>query len=92
MFGRERKAEAQGVLLRSLHAYPCNWSAWLSLAALNGGSTPGSCGQAEGDPGLPRHWTRDFYLAHVCLDAQENDEALGRLQVPVLDCSPSLDP
>lgn len=30
---------------------------------------------------LPRHWARDFYLVHVSLDAQNNEEALGRLQV-----------
>lgn len=53
----------------------------MALAGLGSPPGAGSSGPGEGDPGLPRHWARDFYLAHVCLDAQENDEALGRLQV-----------
>jgi hypothetical protein len=72
---RERRAEARQALVRSVHAFPCNWSAWLALAALDGGT------EVEADASLPRHWARDFYLVHVCLEAQENDEALGRLQV-----------
>ena len=30
---------------------------------------------------LPRHWVRDFYHASLCLEMQENQEALSRLQV-----------
>ena len=26
--GRKKSVEARDALLRSLHAYPCNWSAW----------------------------------------------------------------
>ncbi len=26
---RKRKQEAEVLLIASLHAYPCNWSAWL---------------------------------------------------------------
>jgi len=63
------------VLLRSLQAYPCNWGGWLALAALCG---PGQ--QVEPHTDLPLHWARDFYLVHICLDAQLNDEALSRLQ------------
>lgn len=62
-----------------MHGYPCNWSAWLALAAL---AAPGQeLASSEADTAMPRHWTRDFHLVHICLETQENDEALGRLQV-----------
>ena len=41
------------------------------------------CSAAEPDQAtaqLPRHWARDFFLVHLCLEAQSNEEALGRLQ------------
>ena len=47
------------------------------------------CGGAVACPeeaALPRHWMRDFYLADLCLESQENSEALGRLQARGLYC------
>ena len=38
------------------------------------------CSAAEPDQAtaqLPRHWARDFFLVHLCLEAQSNEEALG---------------
>ncbi len=72
---RGRRAEARAALVAALHGCPCHWGAWQALAAL-------AAGADAGDPAadLPRHWARDFHLAHLALEAQENDEALGRLQ------------
>ncbi|CAK0854219.1 unnamed protein product [Prorocentrum cordatum] len=33
--GAERATEARGVLLESVRAFPCNWSAWLDLLAVS---------------------------------------------------------
>ena len=37
--------------------------------------------EVGGEVDLPRHWMRDFFLASLCLEVQENQEALSRLQV-----------
>ena len=37
--------------------------------------------EVGGEVSLPRHWMRDFFLASLCLEVQENQEALSRLQV-----------
>lgn len=37
--------------------------------------------EVGGEVGLPRHWMRDFFLASLCLEVQENQEGLSRLQV-----------
>ena len=39
--------------------------------------------EVGGEVGLPCHWMRDFFLASLCLEVQENEEALSRLQVPL---------
>ena len=80
--GRGRKAEARAALVRALHECPCHWGAWQALAALAAGV------DAAVAADLPRHWARDFYLAQLSLEAQENDEALGRLQARLLTCLP----
>ena len=40
--------------------------------------------EVGGEVSLPRHWMRDFFLASLCLEVQENQEALSRLQVDLL--------
>lgn len=70
--------EGNELLLRSLHIYPCNWGAWLALATLQGSA---DLDQVSVDSALPAHWMRNFYLTHVCVEGQENEEALGRLSV-----------
>lgn len=40
--------------------------------------------EVGGEVGLPRHWMRDFFLASLCLEVQENQEALSRLQVCIM--------
>ncbi len=79
--GRGRKAEAHAALVRALHGCPCHWGAWQALAALAAGQDAAAAAH------LPRHWARDFYLAQLSLEAQENDEALGRLQARCPACS-----
>ena len=37
--------------------------------------------EATPELSLPSHWVRDFYHASLCLEMQENQEALSRLQV-----------
>ena len=43
--------------------------------------------EVGGEVGLPRHWMRDFFLASLCLETQENQEGLSRLQVGLLSLS-----
>ncbi|KAL3158903.1 anaphase-promoting complex component apc8 [Trebouxia sp. C0010 RCD-2024] len=74
LIDKEQKAEAQACLLESVTAYPCNWAAWQALQVLY------SEREVGGEVGLPRHWMRDFFLASLCLEVQENQEALSRLQ------------
>lgn len=64
-------------LASSVTAYPCNRDAWVALAKLQQGSSDAQLDTAA----LPQHWMRDAYLVSVALDAQENTEALSRLQV-----------
>ena len=45
--------------------------------------------EVGGEVGLPRHWMRDFFLASVCLEVQENQEGLSRLQVILLTNNPA---
>lgn len=72
---RARPAEAAGALVASVSACPCNRDAWQALAKLVA-SNPDIAGE-----GLPQHWTREAHLISVALDAQENAEALSRVQV-----------
>jgi len=44
--------------------------------------------EVGGEVGLPRHWMRDFFLASLCLEVQENQEGLSRLQVILLTNNP----
>lgn len=74
LIDKEQKAEAQACLLESVTAFPCNWGAWQALQVLY------SEREVGGEVGLPRHWMRDFFLASVCLEVQENQEGLSRLQ------------
>ncbi|KAK9812215.1 hypothetical protein WJX73_004699, partial [Symbiochloris irregularis] len=71
-----RPEEAAAALASSVAAYPCNRDAWVALAKLQQGSSDTQLSSAA----LPSHWMRDVYLASVALDAQENTEALSRLQ------------
>ncbi|KAK9814160.1 hypothetical protein WJX72_001350 [[Myrmecia] bisecta] len=71
---RERKSEARALLLASISGYPCHWGAWQALQQL--------CVDCDVQAGLslPRHWMREFFLVSLCLESQQNEEGLGRLQ------------
>jgi anaphase-promoting complex subunit 8 len=71
----EREAEALAVLSASVAAFPCNWSAWQALASL--------CRNRGGAAGvqLPNHWATEFFLAGLCLELQQDEDGLARLQV-----------
>ena len=46
--------------------------------------------ELDADSALPRHWLRNFFLTHVCVEGQENEEALGRLSVRSMSCPSTL--
>lgn len=60
--------------------FPCNWAVWLALGTLR------CVADLDADAALPRHWMRSFFLIHVCVEGQENEEALGRLSVSSILC------
>ena len=74
---RSHPAEAAAALAASVAAYPCNRDAWVALAKL----VQGNADIPASAVALPQHWMRDAHLVSLALDAQENAEALSRLQV-----------
>ncbi|MEW5301276.1 MAG: hypothetical protein WDW36_004145 [Sanguina aurantia] len=66
--------EAREALVTAVTLYPCNWSAWQALQALC--PNPASVANLA----LPAHWAREFFLAALCLEQQQNQEALSKLQ------------
>jgi anaphase-promoting complex subunit 8 len=76
--GLELKAEARQVLIKSVHAFPCNWSAWLDIigicSELNDVSDPQAAAQ-EADLDLPDHWMSWFSKAALHMELQRNEEA-----------------
>jgi len=73
---RGRKAEARAALVRSLNAFPCNWSAWSALQPL--------CCEAEvaapAALGLAPHWLLPFFAASLALELGMHEEALQRYE------------
>ena len=69
----QRPTEATAALACSVRAAPCLWCAWVELAKLN---AHGDTLAAEAR--LPQHWMLVFFRAHVALEAQHNQEAVGR--------------
>eukprot|EP00884_Botryococcus_braunii_P015299 jgi/Botrbrau1/2452/Bobra.0226s0011.1 len=70
-----KREEAMEVLLESVKAYPCNWSAWLALANVI------ELSATDAEQVVPSHWMRYFFLAHLCVDNYDSTEALERLKV-----------
>ena len=66
-----RKGEATAALLRSVHAFPLNWSAWLDL------STVVEDTAALSRLTLPPHWASTFFRAHASAELQDNAAALA---------------
>jgi len=70
----ERTTDARAVLAGAVAATPCNWAAWQALSALCRNS-----GNAAGVE-LPDHWAADFFMAGLCLELQQDEDGLARLQ------------
>jgi len=71
--GLELKAEARRVLLQSVHAFPCNWSAWLDIIAIS--SDLNDVTDARSDLQLPDHWIVWFFQAALDMELQRNESA-----------------
>ena len=78
------KGWARSVLADAVNAYPCNWSAWLDLAsvcadferyAIDHSSPPVPFTYIVDSVRvlkLSDHWMRDFFMAHMLLELQQN--------------------
>lgn len=66
----QRPAHAVDLLCAALHKEPTLWAAWLELAA--------ACADRDAIArlALPEHWMKHFFYAHVCLELQQNSEAV----------------
>lgn len=74
--------KARAILVASVHACPCNWSAWLDLAALcpdrnvlNLLELP-TGSQLKSYLTTKDHWIYPFFLGHVYLELQHTNESL----------------
>lgn len=63
---------ARDILVKSVDAYPWNWSAWLELQALC--TDISTLNSLE----LKDHWMKDFFLASTYLELQKNNEGLQK--------------
>ncbi|KAF4526395.1 hypothetical protein B566_EDAN012685 [Ephemera danica] len=64
------RQQAVDRLVQSLHMEPLNWSAWLELSHLI--TDRGMLADLK----LPDHWMKNFFLGHMYLELQMNEEAL----------------
>lgn len=71
--GLELKAEARRVLLQSVRAYPCNWSAWLDIIAIS--SDLDDVTEMQSQLELPNHWMTLFFEGALSMELQKNEEA-----------------
>eukprot|EP00927_Polykrikos_kofoidii_P069808 TRINITY_DN6544_c0_g1_i1.p1 TRINITY_DN6544_c0_g1~~TRINITY_DN6544_c0_g1_i1.p1 ORF type:complete len:625 (-),score=108.34 TRINITY_DN6544_c0_g1_i1:286-2160(-) len=67
------KSEARRMLLQSVRAFPCNWSAWLDIVSISSDldDVTGIHEAVE----LPDHWMTAFCWAALCMELQRNEEA-----------------
>lgn len=61
------------MLLRSVHAFPCNWSAWLDIIAISSDLQDGS--EPAESLELPKHWMSCFFQAALQMEWQKNEDA-----------------
>ncbi|CAK9018974.1 unnamed protein product [Durusdinium trenchii] len=71
--GLERKEEARRILLESVSAFPCNWSAWLDIISIS--SDLNDVDECRKDLNLPNHWMSQFFEAAFELELQRNESA-----------------
>eukprot|EP00929_Paragymnodinium_shiwhaense_P009810 TRINITY_DN114165_c0_g1_i1.p1 TRINITY_DN114165_c0_g1~~TRINITY_DN114165_c0_g1_i1.p1 ORF type:complete len:641 (-),score=163.95 TRINITY_DN114165_c0_g1_i1:30-1952(-) len=73
--GLDLKSDARRMLLRSVHAFPLNWSAWLDIIAISSDLHDVDETAAERSMELPKHWTTCFFQAALQMELQRNEEA-----------------
>jgi len=71
--GLDLQVEARKVLLQSVRAFPCNWSAWLDIIAIS--SDLDDAAEAHAELELPDHWMTYFFWAAFNMELQRNEEA-----------------
>lgn len=71
--GLELKTEARRVLLQAVHAFPCNWSAWLDIIAIS--SDLNDVTDIHAELKLPDHWMVWFFQAALHIELQRNEDA-----------------
>lgn len=71
--GLEQKSEARQVLLQAVHAFPCNWSAWLDIIAIS--SDLNDVTSIHSELKLPDHWMVRFFEAALYMELQRNEDA-----------------
>lgn len=72
--GLELNEEARQVLLQSVFAFPCNWSAWLDLIAVSSDLND-MAGLRRSLAEAPRHWMVWFAQAALHMECERNKEA-----------------
>ncbi|CAE7692545.1 CDC23 [Symbiodinium pilosum] len=72
--GLELKEDARRVLLESVHAFPCNWSAWLDIISISADLDDIDNEGCEGVR-LPAHWMSSFFEAALHMELQRNESA-----------------
>jgi len=75
-----RRDEAKQCLLASVHAFPCNWSAWSALLPLFEQVPEEGEPAGEGGAPLPDHWMTGFFRAALALELQCNERAMEHLE------------
>lgn len=71
--GLELKDDARRILLESVQAFPCNWSAWLDIISIS--SDLNDVNDCRVDLTLPNHWMSHFFEAAFQLELQRNESA-----------------
>jgi len=73
--GLELKEEARKVLLQSVCACPCNWSAWLDIIAISSDLDDVCEITTELGSSMPNHWMIWFFQGALNMELQRNEEA-----------------
>lgn len=66
-----RKDDARIVLIESINACPCNWSAWEDLVHI----CP-DLNTVESMVNIPNHWMKSFFIAYLYKELQMNYESI----------------
>ena len=75
---KKHTQSAHFILMQSILAFPCNWSAWLDLASLD---IDFSIIEATLQDQLGSHYMYHFFCAHVYADRQSHEQAVTALEL-----------